>query len=103
MIINHDGEGIATTYKNRKFSDYTLLVFYVGTDTDVRSSVVMVSNLFIVKRDVVINTLHNSTEINASEYKVSSITVKYLNETSVEVKLAGSKTIKMLNIVGITL
>lgn len=103
LIINHDGEGTVTTYKNRKFSDYILLVFYIGTDNDVRSSVVMVSNLFTAKRDAVISTLHGSTEINASEYKVSSVTVKYLNETSVEVKMAGSKTIKMLNIVGITL
>lgn len=103
LIINYEGEGTATTYNGRSFFDYPVLMFAVGTATDVRASIVMASSSFQQGINAVITVLHGSNQSSVTTFSASGTTVSYLNGTSVNVNLSGMKMINILNVYGICL
>lgn len=105
LIINSKVEnGNVSTYGGRKISDYDLLVFTSGFETnDVRNAVIIAKNYFVGGTSAIMSTLHGSTSSTISGYKVSGVTVKYVNDTTVNIALNGSKTINYTNVYGIKL
>ena len=105
LIIDSKVEnGNVSTYGGRKISDYDLLVFTSGFETnDVRNAVIIAKNYFVGGTSAIMSTLHGSTSSTISGYKVSGVTVKYVNDTTVNIALNGSKTINYTNVYGIKL
>ena len=103
LIINSTvTNGNVTTYGGRKISDYDILVFTSGNGTnDVRNTVLIPTGYFINGMTALMNTLHGSLGSSVSEFSVSGVTIKYINDTTVYIILGGSKALNCTSVYGI--
>lgn len=90
------------TYSSRKFSDYTLIIFKMGSSSsDVRRTVVVPTSLWNSGKTINESVIHGATTSSASSYSVTPITIKYNNDTSIKASVSGAGAINHLEIIGI--
>lgn len=90
------------TYSSRKFSDYTIIVFKMGSSSaDVRRTVVLPTSLWNSGKTINESVLHGATASTASSYSVTPITIKYNNDTSIKANVGGAEAINHIEIIGI--
>ena len=90
------------TYSSRKFSDYTLIIFKMGSSSsDVRRTVVLPTSLWNSGKTINENVLHGATASSVSSYSVTPITIKYNGDTSIKANVGGAGAINHLEIIGI--
>ena len=90
------------TYSSRKFSDYTLIIFKMGSSsTDVRRTVVLPTSLWNSGKTINESVIHGATTSSASSYSVTPITIKYNNDTSIKASVSGAGAINHIEIIGI--
>ena len=90
------------TYSSRKFSDYTLIIFKMGSSpSDVRRTVVLPTSLWNSGKTINESVIHGATTSSASSYSVTPITIKYNNDTSIKASVSGAGAINHLEIIGI--
>lgn len=90
------------TYSSRKFSDYTLIIFKMGSSSsDVRRTVVLPTSLWNSGKTINESVIHGATASSASSYSVTPITIKYNNDTSIKASVSGAVAINHLEIIGI--
>ncbi len=90
------------TYSSRKFSDYTLIIFKMGSSSsDVRRTVVVPTSLWNNGKTINESVLHGATASTASSYSVTPITIKYNNDTSIKASVGGAEAINHIEIIGI--
>ena len=90
------------TYSSRKFSDYTLIIFKMGSSsTDVRRTVVVPTSLWNSGKTINESVIHGATTSSASSYSVTPITIKYNNDTSIKASVSGAGAINHIEIIGI--
>lgn len=90
------------TYSSRKFSDYTLIIFKMGSSSsDMRRTVVVPTSLWNSGKTINESVIHGATTSSASSYSVTPITIKYNNDTSIKASVSGAGAINHLEIIGI--
>ena len=90
------------TYSSRKFSDYTLIIFKMGSSSsDVRRTVVVPTSLWNSGKTINESVIHGATTSSASSYSVTPITIKYNNDTSIKASVSGAGAINHIEIIGI--
>lgn len=90
------------TYSSRKFSDYTLIIFKMGSSSsDMRRTVVLPTSLWNSGKTINESVIHGATASSASSYSVTPITIKYNNDTSIKASVSGAVAINHLEIIGI--
>lgn len=90
------------TYSSRKFSDYTLIIFKMGSNSaDVRRTVVLPTSLWNSGKTINESVIHGATTSSASSYSVTPIIIKYNNDTSIKASVSGAGMINHLEIIGI--
>lgn len=90
------------TYSSRKFSDYTLIIFKMGSSSsDVRRTVVIPTSLWNSGKTINESVIHGATASSASSYSVTPITIKYNNDTSIKASVSGAVAINHLEVIGI--
>ena len=102
LIIKADtSEGTFKTYNSRKFSDYRVLLFTIGSSIDVRDSIVISTDTFASGAKVISTIMHNVSSSKASDYSVSVMTITYVNDTTYSITLGGTKAVKSIECVGL--
>ena len=91
-----------STYNGRKFSDYKLLYFGIGTANDVRCTLIVPTSTFTSGSTMIASILHGSAGTSASGYNVSSMNISYVNDTTFNAYVAGTGTINYLDIHGLS-
>lgn len=90
------------TYSSRKFSEYTLIIFKMGSNSaDVRRTVVLPTSLWNSGKTINESVIHGATTSSASSYSVTPIIIKYNNDTSIKASVSGAGAINHLEIIGI--
>ena len=89
-----------TLMLNRKLSDYDYLIIQQLDATSVRNSYIVHLNQFESKR-VTLSSLHGANSANASDYSVSTINVRYVDDTTISAYATGSAMINTLEILGV--
>lgn len=106
LILGQKGTTTLTsysTYNNRKFSDYDLLIFRIGVNGDIRDEITLSKNTFVNGYPIIFTTLHGSSSSTTTGWNVSSATITYISDTSYSIKLSGSATLDTINCEGIKL
>lgn len=95
-------EGTYTTYDNRKFSDYSIVIVTLGySGADIRASCITAMNEFTAGKNLLVQALHGSTSSSASAYSLSSANVLMVSDTSLKITLGGSKILNSVTVYGI--
>ena len=89
-----------TLMLNRKLSDYDYLIIQQLDATSVRNSYIVHLNQFESKR-VILSSLHGANSANASDYSVSTINVRYVDDTTISAYATGSAMVNTLEILGV--
>ena len=90
------------TFNSRKFSDYKLIIFVVGSNnTNVRRTIVMTNSNFVSGYTINEAILLGSTSSSASDYGVSNIQIQYKDDTSFYALVSGNGLANHLTVYGI--
>lgn len=95
---------VYSNFNNRKFSDYKILIFNIGTNPqNTRRSIIMTSVNFTPGATINEAMIMGSTTSSAADYSVSSIEIAYNSDTSFSAKTGGNSLANYLTIYGIKL
>lgn len=105
IVLTKESKNLST-YNNRKISDYDLILVVIGpTITDIRDTKILSARTFSSSKSYKFNlsVLHGSNSSDASDYKVTNVAIQYVDDTTINVKLAGSGMLNHLEVFGIKL
>ena len=92
------------TYNSRKFSDYDLIIFKMGSsENDIRQTVVLPQTVWVSGKTINMGALHGASVSTPSSYSYSSVNIQYYSDTKYTAIASGSATLNNLIIWGVKL
>ena len=92
------------TYNSRKFSDYDLIIFKMGSsENDIRQTVILPQSVWSSGKTITMGALHGASASTPSSYSYSNLSISYYSDTGYTALVSGSGTLNNLIIWGVKL